>query len=71
MSANLATVADRLIAAYDSATTLPPITASAPEFSVADGYRVLGEIDDAPARAGMAGYWPQDRLHQPYDLAPL
>ena len=33
-----------LIAAYDSATTLPPITASAPEFSVADGYRVLGEI---------------------------
>ena len=45
MSANLAAIAERLIAAYDTATTLPPITAGAPEFSVADGYLVLGEIE--------------------------
>ena len=39
-----ATIADRLIAAYDSATTLEPITARSPEFSVADAYLVLAEI---------------------------
>jgi 2-oxo-3-hexenedioate decarboxylase len=42
---DLSSVADRLIAAYDSATTLPPITAGAPEFSVADGYAVLADIE--------------------------
>lgn len=45
MSAEFAAIADRLIAAYDSATTLPPITAGAPDFSIADGYEVLAEIE--------------------------
>jgi 2-oxo-3-hexenedioate decarboxylase len=42
---DLKPIADALIAAYDTATTLPPITASAPEFSVADGYAVLHDIE--------------------------
>ena len=37
--------ADRLIAAYDRAETLPPITTSLPGFGVADGYGVLAEIE--------------------------
>jgi 2-keto-4-pentenoate hydratase len=43
--ADLKPIADALIAAYDTATTLPPITASAPDFSVADGYAVLHDIE--------------------------
>ena len=43
--ADLKPIADALIAAYDTATTLPPITASAPEFSVTDGYAVLHDIE--------------------------
>jgi 2-oxo-3-hexenedioate decarboxylase len=42
---DLSAVADRLIAAYDGAATLPPITAGAPEFSVADGYAVLLDVE--------------------------
>jgi 2-oxo-3-hexenedioate decarboxylase len=42
---DLKPIADALIAAYDTATMLPPITASAPEFSVADGYAVLADIE--------------------------
>jgi len=42
---DLTKIADRLIEAYDTATTLPPITMAAPEFSVADGYAVLAEIE--------------------------
>jgi 2-keto-4-pentenoate hydratase len=38
-------IAGRLIEAYDTATTLPPITTGAPEFSVADGYAVLAEVE--------------------------
>jgi 2-keto-4-pentenoate hydratase len=34
-----------LIAAFDAATTLPSITARAPDFSVADAYDVLAEIE--------------------------
>src|ERR1700704_3229633 len=45
MSADLTQIADRLIAAYDGATTLPPITAGDPDFSVADGYTVLLDIE--------------------------
>jgi 2-oxo-3-hexenedioate decarboxylase len=41
----LATVADRLMAAYDAATMIEPITASDPDFSIADAYAVLGEIE--------------------------
>jgi 2-oxo-3-hexenedioate decarboxylase len=43
--AHLKTIADALIAAYDTATTLPPITSNAPDFSVADGYAVLLDIE--------------------------
>jgi len=42
---DLQTIADRLIAAQDTATTLPPITTGAPDFSVADGYAVLRDIE--------------------------
>ena len=42
---DLKAIADRLTEAYDSATTLPPITTAAPDFSVADGYAVLGDIE--------------------------
>src|SRR3954467_3668784 len=42
---DLKPIADALIAAYDTATTLPPITATAPDFSVADGYAVLHDIE--------------------------
>jgi 2-oxo-3-hexenedioate decarboxylase len=45
MDDKFAAIADRLIAAYDAAAMLPPITASAPEFSVTDAYLVLGEIE--------------------------
>jgi 2-keto-4-pentenoate hydratase len=37
-------IADRLIAAYDSASTLTPISASVPDFDIDDSYRVLAEI---------------------------
>jgi 2-keto-4-pentenoate hydratase len=40
VSKDIAEIADRLMEAYDTATTLPPITAGAPDFSVADGYAV-------------------------------
>jgi 2-oxo-3-hexenedioate decarboxylase len=43
--ADLASIADRLIAAFDAATTLPPITSISPDFSVADAYDVLAEIE--------------------------
>ena len=45
MAIELASIADRLIAAQDAATTLPPITAAMPDFSIADGYAVLAEIE--------------------------
>ena len=37
-------IADRLIAAYDSASTLTSISASVPDFDIDDSYRVLAEI---------------------------
>jgi 2-oxo-3-hexenedioate decarboxylase len=52
VSADIAALADRLIAAYDAATVLPPITASAPDFNVADAYAVLGEIEDRRRQQG-------------------
>jgi 2-keto-4-pentenoate hydratase len=45
MGANLAAFADQLIAAFDAATMLPSITARTPDFSVADAYDVLAEIE--------------------------
>jgi 2-keto-4-pentenoate hydratase len=51
-------VADALIAAYDAATTLPPITGASPDFSVADGYAVLLDIE---ARRREQGWRPVGR----------
>src|SRR5262245_51863560 len=76
MGADFAAIADRLIAAYDSGTMLPPITASAPEFSIADGYEVLGEIEQRRRAQGWQvvgrkiGFtnrtiWPRYNVWQP------
>ena len=45
IDANLAAVADRLIDAYDNAATLAPISDALPDFTVAEAYAVLGEIE--------------------------
>jgi 2-keto-4-pentenoate hydratase len=46
VSANdLSAIADRLIAAQDATTMLAPITAGMPDFSVADAYAVLADIE--------------------------
>ena len=45
MAKNLSEIADRLITAQDKVATVPPITAGAPDFSVADGYAVLADIE--------------------------
>ena len=74
--ADLKPIADALIAAYDTATTLPPITASAPDFSVADGYAVLHDIETRRRAQGWTtvgrkiGFtnrtiWPRYGVYQP------
>jgi 2-oxo-3-hexenedioate decarboxylase len=74
--ADLKPIADALIAAYDTATTLPPITAGAPDFSVADGYAVLHDIETRRRAQGWkaAGrkigftnrtIWPRYGVYQP------
>src|SRR4051812_39192149 len=74
--ADLETIADALIAAYDTATTLPPITASAPDFSVADGYAVLHDIETRRRAQGWTALgrkigftnrtiWPRYGVYQP------
>jgi 2-oxo-3-hexenedioate decarboxylase len=74
--ANLKDIADRLIAAYDTTTTLPPITAGAPNFSVADGYAVLHDIETRRRAQGWQpvgrkiGFtnrtiWPRYGVYQP------
>ena len=55
---DLSAIADRLIAAQDGATMLAPITQSHPDFSVADAYAVLAEIE---ARRRAQGWWPVGR----------
>jgi 2-oxo-3-hexenedioate decarboxylase len=55
---DLSAIADRLIAAQDAASMLPPITADHPDFSVADAYTVLAEIE---ARRRAQGWWPVGR----------
>lgn len=45
-------VATRLLAAYDAARTLPPITAGDPSFDVAAAYGVLAEIQARRAAQG-------------------
>jgi 2-oxo-3-hexenedioate decarboxylase len=58
MGADIGAIAGRLIAAYDNATTLPPITAGHPDFDVAAGYDVLREIE---ARRVASGWQPVGR----------
>jgi 2-oxo-3-hexenedioate decarboxylase len=55
---DLSSITDRLIAAQDGATMLAPITAAEPDFSVADAYEVLAEIE---ARRRAQGWWPVGR----------
>ena len=52
MSIHSARLVDELIAAYDSAKTLPPITARLPEFGVTDGYDVLAALGERRRRQG-------------------
>jgi 2-oxo-3-hexenedioate decarboxylase len=69
-------IADRLIAAHDTATSLPPITAATPDFSVADGYAVLHDIETRRRAQGWRpvgrkiGFtnrtiWPRYGVYQP------
>jgi len=58
MGTDIGAIAGGLIAAYDSATTLAPITAADPAFDVAAGYDVLGEIE---ARRIAGGWRPVGR----------
>ena len=76
MNAEHAAIADRLIAAQDAVTTLRPITADAPGFTVEDGYRVLEEIERRRRAQGWRpigrkiGFtnrtiWPRYGVYQP------
>lgn len=58
MDAKLNAVAEQLIAAYDSGSLLEPITTSLPDFTVAEAYDVLGEIE---ARRRAEGWQPVGR----------
>ena len=49
---DISAIAGRLIAAYDDATTLPPVTATDPGFDVAAGYEVLREIETRRVASG-------------------
>lgn len=51
-SSRITALADRLIDAYDRASTLDPITTSDPSFDVAAGYAVLREIESRPVASG-------------------
>lgn len=74
--ADLRAIANRLISAQDTATTLPPITADTPDFSVADGYAVLHDIEtrrraqgwrSAGRKIGFTNrtIWPRYGVYQP------
>jgi 2-oxo-3-hexenedioate decarboxylase len=73
---DLAQIADRLITAYDTATTLSPITAGTPDFSVADGYAVLAGVEARRRSQGWRSVgrkigftnrtiWPRYGVYQP------
>ena len=51
-SPHFSCIADDLIAAQDGAATLAPITEAQPDFSVAEGYAVLAEIEARRRAAG-------------------
>jgi 2-keto-4-pentenoate hydratase len=74
--ADLKPIADRLIAAYDGATMLPPITTGAPDFSVTDSYAVLHDIETRRRAQGWRAIgrkigftnrtiWPRYGVYQP------
>jgi 2-keto-4-pentenoate hydratase len=50
--ADLAAIADALLAAYDGAHMLPPITSTRPEFDVASAYDVLHRIESRRVSQG-------------------
>lgn len=58
MPSDLDAIADNLIAAFDSATLLDPITAARPDFTVAEAYEVLALIE---ARRRARGWRPVGR----------
>jgi 2-keto-4-pentenoate hydratase len=69
-------IADRLMDAYDAATTLPPITSNTPDFTVADGYAVLANIEQKRRAEGWRAVgrkigftnrtiWPRYGVYQP------
>jgi 2-keto-4-pentenoate hydratase len=73
---SLTEIADRLLAAQDTATTLPPITADVPDFTVADGYAVLADIEGKRRAQGWRAVgrkigftnrtiWPRYGVYQP------
>ena len=73
---DVASIATRLIAAQDHATTLPPITAGAPDFTVAYGYAVMAEVARRRRAQGRQSVgrkigftnrtiWPRYGVHQP------
>ena len=74
--ADLNVIAERLIAAFDNAALLPPITANEANFSVADGYTVLAEIERRRRAQGWQAVgrkigftnrtiWPRYGVYQP------
>jgi len=76
MTSNLDAIADHLIAAFDSATPLDPITAAQPGFTVAQAYDVLALIEDRRRAQGWQpvgrkiGFtnrtlWPRYGVHEP------
>lgn len=56
--ANLESIAAQLMAAYDAAALLEPITAARPDFTVEEAYAVLAEIE---ARRRAQGWQPVGR----------
>jgi len=54
----LSSIADRLMAAQDGAAMLAPITAGNADFTIAEAYDVLAEIE---ARRRVQGWWPVGR----------
>jgi 2-oxo-3-hexenedioate decarboxylase len=74
--ADITAIAERLIGAQDAAAALPLITAAAPDFSIADGYAVLAEIERRRRAQGWQvlgrkiGFtnrtiWPRYNVYQP------
>ena len=69
--ADLKRIAERLIAAYDRRDHAAADHGGRAGFFRRGRLRGAARDRDAPARAGLAAGGPQDRLHQPHDLAAL